>query len=122
MCRIVALAPEPKRRDKGMPATITQEPPAMVDEILRSYRESIDNIDAALVFMLAERFKVTQMVGQHKAVTGLPAADPGREAAQIARLRGLAKSANLDPEFSEKFLRFIIEEVIRHHQLSSGAQ
>lgn len=87
----------------------------MTDEILQGYRESIDNIDAALVFMLAERFKVTQQVGAYKAATGLPPADPGREAAQIARLRALADSARLDPEFSEKFLRFIIDEVIRHH-------
>jgi chorismate mutase len=87
----------------------------MSDPLLQAYRESIDNIDAALVFMLAERFKITQAVGQHKARAGLPAADPGREAAQIARLRSLAESAHLDPEFSEKFLRFIIDEVIRHH-------
>jgi chorismate mutase len=85
----------------------------MTDDALKSYRESIDNIDAALVFLLAERFKVTKAVGRHKAASG---ADPGREAAQIERLRGLAKSANLDPDFSEKFLRFIIDEVIRHHE------
>lgn len=96
-------------------------PDSAADATLRRYRESIDNIDAALVFMLAERFKVTQKVGEYKATTGLPAADPGREAAQIARLRDLAKSANLDPEFSEKFLRFIIDEVIRHHQASGAA-
>ena len=88
----------------------------MVDETLQRYRESIDNIDAALVFMLAERFKITQAVGRYKAVSGLPAADPGRETDQVARLRALAASARLDPEFSEKFLRFIIDEVIRHHQ------
>jgi len=88
----------------------------MSDEILQGYRESIDNIDAALVFMLAERFKITKAVGLHKATSGLPAADPGRETAQIERLRTLAKSANLDPDFSEKFLRFIIDEVIRHHE------
>ena len=88
----------------------------MPDETLQRYRQSIDNIDAALVFLLAERFKVTQAVGRHKAETGLPAADPGREEAQIARLRALAKDADLDPEFSEKFLRFIIDEVIRHHE------
>lgn len=93
----------------------------MADDILQSYRESIDNIDAALIFMLAERFKVTKAVGRHKATSGLPAADPTREAAQVARLRALALSANLDPEFSEKFLRFIIDEVIRHHQ-ASGAR
>ena len=91
----------------------------MTDQTLAGYRESIDNIDAALVFMLAERFKVTKAVGHYKAVAGLPPADPGREAAQVTRLRALAVSANLDPEFSEKFLRFIIDEVIRHHQVAA---
>jgi chorismate mutase len=89
------------------------------DEILAGYRDSIDNIDAALVFMLAERFKITKAVGRYKATAGLPAADPGREAAQVARLRALAGTAKLDPEFSEKFLRFIIDEVIRHHQVAA---
>lgn len=91
----------------------------MADDTLQRYRESIDNIDAALVFMLAERFKITQAVGLYKAIAGLPPADPGREAAQVARLRTLAEAARLDPEFSEKFLRFIIEEVIRHHQVAA---
>lgn len=90
--------------------------PAAADAILASYRQSIDNIDAALVFMLAERFKVTKRVGEYKAKAALPPADPGREEQQIARLRSLAHSADLDPEFSEKFLRFIIDEVIRHHR------
>jgi len=88
----------------------------MADDILDRYRESIDNIDAALIFMLAERFKITKAVGEHKAAAGLPAADPGREKVQIERLRTLAKSAHLDPDFSEKFLRFIIDEVIHHHR------
>lgn len=82
---------------------------------LAEYRRSIDNIDAALVYLLAERFKVTQKVGTWKAESGMPPADPGREEEQIARLRRLALEADLDPEFSEKFLRFIIDEVIRHH-------
>lgn len=92
----------------------------MSDTVLTGYRQSIDNIDAALVFMLAERFKVTQAVGEYKAKNGLPPADPGREEAQIARLRQLALDAQLDPEFSEKFLRFIIDEVIRHHERLRG--
>ena len=88
----------------------------MADAQLAEYRQSIDNIDAALVYMLAERFKVTKAVGELKARDGLPPADPGRETEQIARLRALAQSAHLDPDFSEKFLRFVIDEVIRHHE------
>lgn len=88
----------------------------MSDAQLDAYRQSIDNIDAALVCLLAERFKITQAVGRHKATTGLPAADPSREAKQIERLRALSAAAQLDPDFSEKFLRFIIDEVIRHHE------
>ncbi len=87
----------------------------MTDTQLQDYRDSIDNIDAALVFMLAERFKVTQAVGRYKASHGLPPADPDRETAQVERLRRLAEDAKLDPDFTEKFLRFIIDEVIRHH-------
>lgn len=83
---------------------------------LKAFRESIDNIDAALVFMLAERFKVTQRVGVYKSTHKLPPADPSREKDQIARLKQLAEAANLDPEFTEKFLHFIISEVIRHHE------
>ena len=86
-----------------------------MDDRLARYRQSIDNIDAALVAILAERFRVTQAVGELKAELKLPPADPGREAAQVARLRQLAADAQLDPDFTEKFLRFIIDEVIRHH-------
>jgi chorismate mutase len=106
------LASPPANQQK---APESREVGRMTDDTLKSYRESIDNIDAALVFLLAERFKITKAVGRYKATAGLPPADPGREAAQIERLRTLARSANLDPDFSEKFLRFIIDEVIRHH-------
>jgi chorismate mutase len=91
------------------------------DPVLATYRKSIDNIDAALIHMLAERFRITQAVGQYKAQTGMEASDPAREARQIERLRALAIDAELDPEFSEKFIRFVIEEVIRHHQQAAKA-
>jgi chorismate mutase len=86
------------------------------DAVLAAYRKSIDNIDAALIHMLAERFRITQAVGEYKAEAGLPASDPAREGRQIERLRALAVEADLDPEFSEKFIRFVIDEVIRHHR------
>lgn len=85
-------------------------------ELLKEHRESIDRLDAILVYTLGERFKHTQSVGKLKAEHDLPASDPSREAAQIARLEDLATRANLDPEFAKKFLNFIIEEVIRHHK------
>lgn len=83
---------------------------------LLELRGSIDNIDAALVHLLAERFKCTQKVGRLKAEHKLPPADPSREKVQIERLRALASDARLDPDFAEKFLNFIITEVIRHHE------
>jgi chorismate mutase len=88
---------------------------------LSQLRKSIDNIDAALIHLLAERFRTTQQVGQLKATLSMPPSDPAREAVQIERLRNLAKEADLDPEFAEKFLEFILAEVIQHHQeLAAG--
>ena len=90
-------------------------PPGTHPELQR-LRDSIDNIDAALVYLLAERFKCTKAVGKYKAAKSLPPADPVRETEQVARLRTLAKEAKLDPDFAEKFLAFIVQEVIRHHE------
>lgn len=101
--------------DPGASSLAGQVDPAVMAELL-SIRSSIDNIDATLVFLLAERFKATQKVGFLKATHKLPAGDPSRETAQIARLRRLAAEAHLDPAFAEKFLNFIIGEVIRHHE------
>ena len=83
---------------------------------LASLRLSIDNIDAALIHLLAERFKFTQQVGRLKAANDMPASDPERERVQIAHLRSLAETAQLDPAFAEKFLNFIVAEVIHHHE------
>mgnify|MGYP000303573785 CR=1 FL=1 len=89
---------------------------------LAAARASIDNLDAALVHLLAERFKITRRVGELKATQGLPPADPGREEQQIQRLRRLAVDADLDPEFAEKFLQFIVTEVVRHHERIAAEQ
>ena len=88
---------------------------------LLALRNSIDNIDAALIHMLAERFRCTQQVGELKAEHGMPASDPDREERQIARLRALAEDARLDPEFAEKWFNFVVAEVIHHHKLAAGS-
>ncbi len=85
-------------------------------DLLKGHRESIDRLDAILVYTLGERFKHTQAVGVLKAEHDLPPSDPAREEQQIARLTDLANRANLDPEFAKKFLNFIIQEVIQHHK------
>ena len=85
-------------------------------ELLRGHRNSIDRLDAILVYTLSERFRHTQAVGRLKAEHGLPTSDPKREEEQIERLQKLARCAGLDPEFAKKFLGFIIAEVIRHHE------
>ena len=85
-------------------------------EELAELRRSIDNIDAALIHLLAERFKNTKNVGKLKARAGMPPSDPEREKRQIDRLRALAEEAELDPGFAEKFLEFILAEVIQHHK------
>lgn len=92
------------------------EEPQVPEEILQ-LRSSIDNIDAALTYLLAERFKCTRRVGELKAQGGLPPADLERERQQIERLKVIAEGAGLDPVFAQEFRRFIVSEVIRHHQL-----
>jgi chorismate mutase len=91
---------------------MTDEDPA---QALKRLRGSIDNIDAALVYLLAERFRATKQVGVLKAEHGMPASDPAREEQQLARLRALAVDADLDPEFAQKWFSFVVAEVIRHH-------
>lgn len=87
---------------------------------LSALRASIDNIDTALIYMLAERFRCTKEVGRLKAENGMPASDPDREARQITRLKALADDAHLDPEFAEKWFNFVVAEVIRHHTQIAG--
>lgn len=89
---------------------------------LSQLRDSIDNMDAILVHTLAERFKLTQEVGKLKAMHDMPPADKSRESEQIERLRKMAQESGLDPAFAEKFLNFIVAEVIRHHEHIRGLE
>jgi len=98
------------------------DPVTRAATLLKEHRDSIDRLDAILVYTLGERFKHTQAVGKLKAEHDLPASDPSRESEQIARLEDLASRANLDPEFAKSFLNFIIQEVIQHHKKHNNNQ
>lgn len=107
----------------SVPSSPSGNDTARAAELLAGYRRSIDNFDAVLIHTLAERFRCTQAVGRLKAEHELPASDPDREKKQVARLRQLAEAADLDPDFAEKFLAFIIREVIHHHErIADGAK
>jgi chorismate mutase len=108
-----AMTTDPHGDPQGDPQG---DPVSRAADLLKAHRESIDRLDAILVYTLGERFKHTQAVGRLKAAHDLPPSDPVREEAQIARLTDLAKRADLDPEFAKKFLAFVIREVIKHHE------
>ncbi|MDH0747832.1 chorismate mutase [Pseudomonas sp. GD03842] len=83
---------------------------------LTMFRQTIDNIDAALIHMLAERFHCTDQVGVLKATHRLPPVDDDRERRQYERLTALAEEAGLDPGFVEKLMAFVISEVVQRHR------
>ena len=84
--------------------------------LLYEHRQSIDRLDAILIYTLGERFRHTKAIGKLKAENNLPPSDPDRERYQISRLENLADEAGLDPKFAKNLLKFIIQEVIQHHK------
>ncbi|WP_234969015.1 chorismate mutase [Alkalispirochaeta americana] len=87
---------------------------------LGEYRASIDNLDAALVHLLAERFRVTRKVGELKRQEALPPADEGREERQLLRLKEIATTAGLDPTVVDLIFPALMSEVRRRHQELRG--
>ena len=115
-------ADDPQGPGSAQPVGTAEQVERGVPPELARYRATIDNLDAALVHLLAERFRCTQLVGHLKAELDLPPSDPGRERRQVARLRALAADSGLDPVFAEKFFAFIVAEVIRHHEAIRDGQ
>lgn len=85
-------------------------------EHIDTLRASIDNIDMAIVALLAERFKATAQVGALKARAGFAAADYAREEQQMQRLRRVAQGAGLDVEIAEQYREFVVTETKRRHR------
>nr|WP_232513899.1 chorismate mutase [Bifidobacterium choerinum] len=85
-------------------------------EHIDALRASIDNIDMAIVALLAERFKATAQVGALKARAGFAPADYTREEQQMQRLRRVAQGAGLDVEIAEQYREFVVTEAKRRHR------
>lgn len=88
---------------------------------LEEYRKSIDAIDAAMIYLLAERFRTTEKVGEYKKAHSLPAEDLGREDAQTAKLQQLCETAGLDFNYAQPIFQLIMQIVKdRHRSIADG--
>lgn len=103
--------------------TTAQENPEVAEAVAKidALRQSIDNVDTAIVSLLAERFKYTSQVGVLKARAGFAPADYKREERQIERLHGIATAAGLDPEIAEMYREFVVTEAKRRHKRIADA-
>jgi chorismate mutase len=86
-----------------------------VNRDLIEIRKSIDNLDNALVSILAERFRLTERVGFIKRELNLPAEDPERERAQELHYSELASGYGLDRSTLIEVMRTIISQVKKRH-------
>lgn len=90
-------------------------------EKIKALRQSIDNVDTAIVSLLAERFKYTSQVGVLKARAGFAPADYKREDYQIERLHRIAVAAGLDPDIAEMYREFVVTEAKKRHARIAAA-
>ena len=119
---------EPDNANTPMPSTtidaqLGEHDPKTAESVaaIAALRKSIDNVDTAIVSLLAERFKYTSRVGVLKANAGFAPADYQREARQIKRLRRVATEAGLDPEIAEMYREFVVAEAKKRHQRIADA-
>jgi chorismate mutase len=84
-------------------------------DLLYDLRKGIDNLDSALIAILAERFRLTEKVGKLKSSAGFELRDGQREDAQVVRYRELARSYGLNHEIVVDVMLRIIEHVKKRH-------
>ncbi|OTA20961.1 chorismate mutase [Xenorhabdus beddingii] len=77
---------------------------------LSQLREQIDEVDKALLALLANRMNLVAQVGEIKSQLGLPIYAPDREAAMLASRRQEAENMGIPPDLIEDILRRIMRE------------
>ncbi|MBB3110824.1 chorismate mutase [Paenibacillus phyllosphaerae] len=83
---------------------------------LNQLRVDIDQVDRQIIALLAERFKLTEEVGQYKAQQGLPAQDPFREQLQFNKIAQLSEECGLKPGYASDIYRLIMDLAIARHR------
>jgi chorismate mutase len=83
---------------------------------LPELRERINLADEGILAALVERFQITELVGQRKAMDGLPARDPIREQERIETMSQRAEELGLNPELVANLYRLIMDNVVEHHE------
>jgi chorismate mutase len=83
---------------------------------LAHLRRRIDRLDAAMVYLLAERFACTEEIGRIKSEAHLPALDQSREAQQKERLAGIADEAGISQELVVEVFETVTDLVKRRHR------
>lgn len=83
---------------------------------LQEFRKKIDKIDQKLLKILAERFKVTQKIGQYKKRYSLPLRDKERERQLLKNLDNLAKKLKLNQKLVREIFQAILKTVRGNHR------
>jgi chorismate mutase-like protein len=80
---------------------------------LSSLRKSIDEIDAAIVDLLAKRMEVCREVAELKAGAATPVIQPARVREVLTSRRQWAIDQHVDADFAEQLFRIILSETHR---------
>lgn len=77
---------------------------------LTALRDQIDDVDKALLNLLAKRLELVAKVGEVKSRFGLPIYVPEREASMLASRRAEAEAIGVPPDLIEDVLRRVMRE------------
>ena len=94
----------------------TPNTPDHENEDLARLREEIEQVDRDVIKLIARRVDLARQVGAVKRAAGLPALDPGREAAVIRRVSEVAREEGA-PEEDVRYLFWHIIGMSRRVQL-----
>ncbi|HEX7417090.1 MAG TPA: bifunctional chorismate mutase/prephenate dehydrogenase [Steroidobacteraceae bacterium] len=94
---------------------MSQPPAATLDEL----RRHLNEVDAQLIALVAERQKTSGEIARAKRATGHPTRDYERERDVILGVRAAAKAAGVPPALAESLLRLLIRSSLATQEQAS---